>query len=64
VIEPTSWLLLLCESGAGFAFYAAFVLFAPFAEVRRLVDETITDFLPGWAAAFLRPGSQAQAPQG
>ena len=63
VIEPTSWLLLLCESGAGFAFYAAFVLFAPFAEVRRLVDETITDFLPGWAAAFLRPGSQAQTPQ-
>jgi teichuronic acid exporter len=40
------WQLLLAQGAAGVLFYAAFVLLSPFAGVRMLVAETITDLPP------------------
>jgi O-antigen/teichoic acid export membrane protein len=44
--HPPSWLLLITQMAAGGLFYAAFVLFSPFASVREIVTETLTDVLP------------------
>jgi hypothetical protein len=41
-----AWQLLPAQLLAALLFYAAFILFSPFAAVRQLVAETINDFLP------------------
>ena len=60
--EPALLVLLVGQATAGALFYAAFVLFCPFASVRDVVAETLDDMLPAkWLAAvnWLRRPSQA-----
>jgi O-antigen/teichoic acid export membrane protein len=50
---PPALLELAVQAGAGGLFYAAFVLFSPFATVRDIVTETLNDMLPARAQRVL-----------
>lgn len=51
--EPAPWQLLLAQMAIGGLFYATFVLFNPFEDVRKLVVESAYDFLPAAAVRVL-----------
>ena len=55
VFNPAAaeWQLLLLQVMTGAVFYALFILYSPFASVRDLVSETVTDLLPARAKGVL-----------
>lgn len=63
--QPAAWLLLLIQTAVGSLYYAAFMVFSPFAGVREFVTESAADVLPGrWAQRLNRlismaPGAKA-----
>jgi hypothetical protein len=52
--DPAAWQQFFALAAAAALTYAAFVLFAPFAAVRAVVNETIDDLLPPGPARLLR----------
>jgi len=56
-----SWILLLTSIAVAALYYLAFVLFAPFAEMRDVVYETADDLVPAVAKrlTWLAPSSKA-----
>ena len=66
--HPAPWQFVLAQSCAGVLFYAAFVWFSPFHDVRNLARETVCDFAPGFARRFEivpdRPSNAVRMSQG
>jgi O-antigen/teichoic acid export membrane protein len=57
---PAAWLLLLVQTFVGAVYYAAFMVFSPFSDVRVFVRETAADVLPGrWLQRLHRLSSMA-----
>ena len=59
---PGAWLELGVTTGVGTVFYIAFILFAPFDELRLVVRETLQDFAPSLAKRIAPDVAPSQIP--